>query len=60
MIASDKIVEKRKSICDKCIEKRPEFKFLFIKLRSPQCKVCKCLIDAKTKLSFSKCPKGKW
>ena len=62
MLVSDKEQQKRLDICNQCEYKRNDFKLFNVTLfkREPQCKVCKCFIQAKTSFEFSKCPKGKW
>jgi len=43
--------DERMEICRSCDK--------FIKL-TQQCKVCKCIMTAKTKLVNAECPEGKW
>lgn len=49
--ASDEVAEKRMGICNNC----PELISI-----TKQCKQCKCVMPAKTKLLQATCPIGKW
>jgi hypothetical protein len=62
MLLSDKKQKQRLDICNGCEFKRNDFKLFNVILwkRKAQCKVCKCFLDAKTKIDFASCPKGKW
>lgn len=48
---SAEVAAERRAICEECPS-----------LRKPlnQCEICKCFMDAKTKLNGQKCPVGKW
>ena len=62
MLVSDNVRENRLKVCNGCEFKSNDFKLFNVLLlkREPQCKVCKCFIEAKTQFEFAKCPKGKW
>jgi len=48
--AHKEVVDERMDMCNKCED--------YTKLRL--CSNCMCFMPYKTKLSFAKCPKGKW
>ena len=62
MLVSDREQKDRLEVCNKCEFKSKDFKLFNVNLfkREPQCKVCKCFINAKVKFDFATCPKQKW
>lgn len=62
MYLSDKEQQKRIEICNKCPERKADFRLFGIRLfkQIPQCNKCKCIISEKVKFDFAECPLGKW
>lgn len=62
MFVSKNIKKERRDICKMCPFYRDDFKIIGITIfkTSPQCKICKCSLLAKTSLEVSKCPQNKW
>lgn len=46
-------VEHRKQLCAQCPQ-------MFRSWVGARCHLCGCIIAAKTRLTFTKCPAGKW
>jgi len=53
ILVSDLEAQRRMDICKRC-------PFLKDFMSQPQCQKCGCFTLAKTKLTESKCPEGKW
>jgi hypothetical protein len=49
VIASDEVIQYRLQLCNTCEEKKHNF-----------CSKCGCLIEAKVRVCFTKCPLNKW
>ena len=62
MLLSDKEQKQRLDICKQCEFYNEHFKLFNVNLlkKKPQCNICKCFLEAKTKIEFASCPKGKW
>lgn len=55
--ADEAVIESRRSICRSCEHAMPCVSNVGRKCR---CKLCGCLLRAKTALAHEKCPGGKW
>ena len=53
VLASEPEAQRRMDICKGC-------PFLKDFASQPQCQKCGCFVSAKTKLTESRCPEGKW
>lgn len=57
LFAKKDIVEARRKICNACEHLKKKYLMVF---NEDSCDICKCSVNKKTKLAFTKCPKNKW